>query len=93
MTHVRRHPTEARWHGGSKIGCWWTHELVGYALDRFHRERLRTPTVRELRSGLDDLPSYATVCILYGSAGGMLRYHGYRVRPRGRPGHLPRVGS
>jgi hypothetical protein len=78
----------------SKAGARWTHELVAYALDRFHRLNLRTPTQREIRSGVDELPSYATIRRLYGGAGAMLAYHGYRVRPRGaQPGHrcvLPR---
>lgn len=90
----RRLPTESRNHGGSKIGSWWTHELVGYALDNFHRKHLRTPTVRELRGGIEELPSFATICLLYGSVGRMLRFHGYRVRARGgqpgRPCNLER---
>lgn len=74
-------------HGRSKIGARWTHELVAYGLDRFHRQHLRTPTVSELRAGIDDLPSYATVRRLYGSAGRMFRRHGYRVRKVGaQPG-------
>jgi hypothetical protein len=81
-------------HGGSKIGCSWTHELIAYALDRFHRTHLRTPTQRELRDGIDELPSYATIRRQYGSVGKMFRYHGYRVRSRGgQPGQgcgLPR---
>src|SRR3954471_8534051 len=74
-------------HGRSKAGTAWTHELVAYALDRFHRRHLRTPTLRELRAGIDDLPSLATIKRRYGSLGGMLAYHGYRVRPPGgQPG-------
>lgn len=74
-----------RW---SKAGGRWTHELVGYALDRFHRRNLRTPTVWELRAGIPGLPSHATVRRLYGNASGMLAAHGYRVRkPGGQPGH------
>jgi hypothetical protein len=83
-TARRRHPNLSRRHGGSKIGSWWTHELVGYALDCFHRQYLRAPTQREIRAGIDELPSYATIRRLYGSLGAMLRFHGYRVRPRGR---------
>jgi hypothetical protein len=72
----------------SKAGGCWTHELVGYALDVFHRRHLRTPTVRELRAGVPGLPSHATVRRLYGNASNMLGAHGYRVRPRGgQPGH------
>lgn len=85
----RRLPHEARTHGGSKIGSWWTPELVAYALDRFHRQHLRTPTAQEFRAGLDDLPSLATIRRLYGNIGNMLRHHGYRVRSRGgQPGRL-----
>jgi hypothetical protein len=74
-------------HGRSKIGVRWSEDLVAYALDRFHRRNLRTPTVRELRAGVDDLPSYATIRRLYGSVGTMLERHGYRVRPPGaQPG-------
>jgi hypothetical protein len=73
-------------HGRSKIGTSWTHELVAYALERYHCRHLRTPTLRELRAGLDELPSYATIRRLYGSAGNMFRVHGYRVR---RPGAQP----
>lgn len=95
MRETRLHPAETRPHGGSKIGFWWTHELVAYALDRYHRKHLRIPTVRELRAGIDELPSYATVCKMYGSFGEMLRHHGYRVRPRGAPpgGFLPTTGG
>lgn len=72
----------------SKAGSAWTHELVGYALDRFHRRNLRTPTVSELRAGVPGLPSHSTVRRLYGNASGMLRAHGYAVRaPGGQRGH------
>ena len=83
-TLTSRPPTKT-W---SRAGSSWTHELVGYALDRFHRRNLRTPTVRELRAGVDDLPSHATIRRLYGNATNMFRVHGYRARPRGgQPGH------
>ena len=76
-------------HGRSKVGAEWTDALVAYALDLFHRRNLRTPTVRELRAGVDGLPSYATVKRRYGTAGKMLASHGYRVRHRGgQPGRL-----
>jgi hypothetical protein len=87
LRHAVRAASEAVSHGRSKIGTRWTHELVAYALERFHRRNLRTPTLRELRATNDELPSYATVRRLYGSAGSMLRFHGYRVRQRGaQPG-------
>lgn len=71
----------------SKAGSRWTHELVGYALDRFHRRHLRTPTALELRHGIADLPSHPTIRRMYGSMTNMYRYHGYRVRPvGGQPG-------
>jgi hypothetical protein len=74
--------------GWSKAGGAWTDELVGYALDRFHRRNLRTPTVTELRAGVPGLPSHSTVRRLYGNASGMLRAHGYAVRKAGgQPGH------
>ncbi len=88
MTEVRLYPMVSRRHGGSKFGCWWTFELLAYALDLYHHRLLGVPTVLEVRAGIDDFPSYATVCKMYGSFGGMLRRHGYRVRPRGRPGHI-----
>jgi hypothetical protein len=72
----------------SKAGGRWTHELVGYALDVFHRRHLRTPTVRELRAGVEGLPSHSTIRRLYGNASTMLQAHGYRVRRHGgQPGH------
>jgi hypothetical protein len=70
-------------HGRSKSGFRWTDESVRYALDRFHRRHLRTPTLRELRRGVDDLPSYATIRRLYGNAGSMFRRFGYSVRTPG----------
>jgi hypothetical protein len=70
----------------SKAGTRWTDELVAYALDRFHSTHLRTPTLRELRAGVDGLPSYATIKRMYGNAGVMLARHGYRRR---RPGAQP----
>jgi hypothetical protein len=71
----------------SNAGSTWDHTLIGYALDRFHRRYLRTPTLVELRGGIEDMPSYATIRRRYGSAGAMLRAHGYRVRDRGgQPG-------
>jgi XRE family transcriptional regulator, regulator of sulfur utilization len=79
----RLYPTIAHQHGGSKIGSWWTHELVGYALNRFHQTHMRTPTQNEVRAGLPEFPSYTAVKRLYGSFGAMLRSHGYRVRPSG----------
>jgi len=61
---------------------------VAYALDVFHRRHLRTPTVQELRHGVDGLPSHATIRRMYGCAGRMYRTHGYRVRAAGgQPGH------
>jgi hypothetical protein len=72
----------------SKAGSRWTDELVAYGLDVFHRRHLRTPTVRELRRGVEELPSHATIRRLYGNASNMLARHGYRVRrPGGQPGH------
>jgi hypothetical protein len=72
----------------SKAGGRWTHDLVGYGLDLYHRRHLRTPTVRELRAGVDGLPSHATIRRLYGNVSTMLRVHGYRVRRHGgQPGH------
>jgi hypothetical protein len=70
-------------HGRSKSGFRWTDDSVGYALDRFHRQNLRTPTLRELKRGVDDLPSYATIRRLYGSAGEMFHRFGYAVRKPG----------
>jgi hypothetical protein len=67
----------------SKAGGRWTDELVAYALDRFHRRHLRTPTLRELRAGIDDLPSHGTVKSLYGTFTAMVSRHGYEPR---RPG-------
>jgi len=71
----------------SNAGGRWSKELVEYALDRYHRRHLRTPTVRELRAGVAELPSHATIRRMYGSASRMYEEHGYRVRPRGgQPG-------
>jgi len=79
-----RTQTRRQW---SNAGGRWTDELVGYALDVFHRRNLRTPTVRELRRGVDGLPSHATIRRMYGGVGRMYRRHGYRVRPAGgQPG-------
>ncbi len=89
MKEARLYPTVSQPHGGSKIGYWWTHELVAYGLDRYHRKNLRTPTASEIRAGIPELPSYSTICKMYGSSGKMLRYHGYRVRPRGRQSRRP----
>jgi hypothetical protein len=72
----------------SKAGGRWTDDLVAYGLDVFHRRNLRTPTVRELRAGVEGLPSHATIRRLYGNASTMFRRHGYRVRASGgQPGH------
>ena len=76
--------------GWSKAGGRWTHELVGYALDRFHRLHLRTPTVRELRAGVDDLPSFATIVRLYGTTSAMFLRHGYQPRRHGAQGRSAR---
>jgi hypothetical protein len=71
----------------SNAGGRWSKELVAYALDRYHRRNLRTPTVRELRAGVAELPSHATIRRMYGSASRMYEEHGYRVRKRGgQPG-------
>jgi hypothetical protein len=78
----------------SNAGGRWSHELVGYALDRYHRRHLRVPTVRELRAGIDELPSHATIRRMYGCVSAMYQRHGYRTRKRGgQPGrrtNLPR---
>ena len=67
----------------SNAGGRWTPELVGYALDRHHRRHLRMPTVRELRAGIPELPSHATIRRMYGCVGRMYEQHGYRARARG----------
>lgn len=73
------------------MGTVWTHALVEYGLDRFHRRHLRTPTQREIRAGLEDVPSLATVWRMYGSVGRMLEAHGYRPRTVGGTPGLPCV--
>jgi hypothetical protein len=71
----------------SKAGTRWTHDLVSYALDQFHRRHLRTPTLRELKAGIGGLPSYATIKRMYGTSSRMLARNGYRTRrPGGQPG-------
>lgn len=77
----------------SNAGGPWTDELVAYALNAFHRRHLRTPTVDEIRRGIDQLPSHATVRRMYGGVGLMYRRHGYLVRSRGgQPGrNVPMV--
>jgi len=71
----------------SKAGSGWTHDLVAYGLDLFHRRHLRTPTVRELQNGIDELPSHATIRRIYGNASNMLTHHGYLTRsPGAQPG-------
>ncbi|HVC86267.1 MAG TPA: hypothetical protein VNC40_02455 [Gaiellaceae bacterium] len=78
----------------SNAGSRWSTELVDYALDWYHRRHLRVPTVRELRAGVDGLPSHATIRRMYGCASHMYEEHGYRARKRGgQPGRattLPR---
>ena len=76
--------------GWSKAGGRWTHELVGYALDHFHRLHLRTPTVRKLRAGVDGMPSFATIVRLYGTTSAMFLRHGYRPRRHGAQGRSAR---
>jgi hypothetical protein len=72
----------------SNAGSRWTHELVAYALDLYHRRHLRTPTVRELKEGVEGLPSHATIVRMYGNVTTMFRRHGYKTRERGgQPGH------
>jgi hypothetical protein len=71
----------------SKAGGRWTDHLVGYGLDLFHRRHLRTPTFRELREGVGDLPSLDTIWRMYGSTSAMYDQHGYKARGRGaQPG-------
>jgi hypothetical protein len=74
-------------HGRSKVGFEWSQQLVSYALDRFHRRHLRTPKLSEIRAGISDMPSHATIKRRYGNVSSMLEFHGYRVRSRGaQPG-------
>jgi hypothetical protein len=71
----------------SNAGTRWTAELVAYALDRYHRRHLRMPTVREIRAGVEGLPSHATIRRRYGCVTRMYEHHGYRARARGgQPG-------
>ena len=78
----------------SKAGGPWSHELVAYALNRFHRVHLRTPTLRELKAGVDGLPSHATIKRMYGTASAMYVRHGFRVRRAGaQHGARPAVRS
>lgn len=72
----------------SRAGSRWTHELVAYTLDRFHARHLRTPTLRELRAGLDEMPSYATIKRMYGNTSAMFEY---QAIARGRP--VPNVAA
>jgi hypothetical protein len=75
----------------SKAGGAWSPELVAYALDLFHRRHLRTPTVQELRRGVDGLPSHPTIRRMYGSVTKMYVRHGYQ--PRSPGGQRRRVPS
>jgi hypothetical protein len=71
----------------SNAGTSWNHELVGYALDLYHRRNLRVPTVRELRAGIEGLPSHSTIRRMYGCVSVMYQWHGYKARKRGaQPG-------
>ena len=73
--------------GWSKAGGRWSSELVAYALDVYHRRHLRVPTVRELRAGIEGLPSHATIRRMYGCATKMYEVHGYMTRlPGAQPG-------
>ena len=81
-------PMQATRRTWSKAGGRWTDDLVAYGLDVYHRRNLRTPTVRELRAGVEGLPSHATIRRLYGNASTMFQRHGYLVRASGgQPGH------
>jgi hypothetical protein len=48
--------------------------------------------LRELRTGIDNLPSFATIKRMYGNAGRMFETHGYRRRsPGAQPGTTDRI--
>ena len=71
----RSSPSMTSW---SNAGTRWSAELVDYALNRFHRRHLRIPTVRELRAGVEGLPSHSTIRKMYGCPSRMYERHGYR---------------
>ena len=56
----------------------------------FSPPNLRTPTVRELRAGVDGLPSFATIVRLYGTTSSMFLRHGYQPRRHGAQGRSAR---
>src|SRR5436853_7872594 len=82
LHYVKSRPMGRQW---SNAGSRWTAELVAYALDRYHRRHLRMPTVREIRAGVEGLPSHAIIRRRYCCGTRLSETPGTRVRPPGSP--------
>lgn len=69
------------------MGFFWTRESIVYAMDLWHREHLRAPTLREWSYASENHPTYVTVMRRFGSWNTAIRAAGFRPLP---PGHKRR---
>jgi hypothetical protein len=68
---------------GRRPGFAWTPQLIGYAVDLWHRRYLRLPTAAEWERAGVDHPSRRTVTRAFGSWNAALAAAGFQPR---RPG-------
>lgn len=75
---------------GRRVGFYWTREAIVYAMDLWHREHLRAPTLREWSYASENHPTYVTVMRRFGSWNKAIRAAGFRPLA---PGHKRTVGD
>jgi hypothetical protein len=68
---------------GPREGFRWTRETIAYAIDLWHREHLRTPTVDEWEAAAPNHPCRQTVLRAFGSWNAAMQAAGFRPRGRG----------
>ena len=63
---------------GPREGFRWTRETIAYAIDLWHREHLRTPTVNEWEAAAQNHPCRQTVIRVFGSWSAAMKASGFR---------------
>jgi Homing endonuclease associated repeat len=68
---------------GRRSGFDWDKQTIVYAIDLWHRQHLKTPTVADWEKAGEDHPCRQTVQRVFGSWSAAMRAAGFRPRGRG----------